>query len=69
MFTGEMKEKEQEVISLNGISAIGMQELLDFAYTSTLALTSGKIFNKDVKGIITGKSDDRPSSVALNRYM
>ena len=36
-----MKEKEQEVICLNGISAIGMQELLDYAYTSTLTLTSG----------------------------
>ena len=41
MFTGDMKEKEQEVICLNGISAIGMQELLDYAYTSTLTLTSG----------------------------
>ena len=41
MFTADMKEKEQEVICLNGISAIGMQELLDYAYTSTLTLTSG----------------------------
>ena len=52
MFTGEMKEREQEVISLNGISAIGMQELLDYAYTSTLALTSGKI---NSSGIIVSR--------------
>ena len=42
MFTGDMREKEQEVINLNGISAVGMQELLDFAYSSTLTLTCGE---------------------------
>ncbi len=42
MFTGQMKERELAVITLNGVSAVGMQELLDYAYTSTLTLTSGK---------------------------
>ncbi len=45
MFTGDMREKEQDVIILKGITAIGMQELLDYAYTSTLTLTSGKCIN------------------------
>lgn len=39
MFTSEMKESRQNAIELHGISAIGLQAVLDFIYTSSLCLT------------------------------
>ena len=38
MFTSEMKESHQNVIELHGFSAVGMQAVLDFIYTSTVSL-------------------------------
>ncbi|CAK8698598.1 unnamed protein product [Clavelina lepadiformis] len=39
MFTSEMKESQQEVIEFHGFSAIGLQAVLDFIYTSSVHLT------------------------------
>jgi kelch-like protein 9/13 len=39
MFTNEMKEKEQEVISLQGISAKTMRILLDCVYSEKVEFT------------------------------
>ena len=39
MFTSEMKERQQNVIELHGITAIGLQAVLDFIYTSKVHLT------------------------------
>jgi hypothetical protein len=38
MFTTEVRESRQKEITLEGVSAVGMQFLLDYAYTSRLAL-------------------------------
>lgn len=38
MFTDAMRESRQSEICLNGVTAAGMRLLLDYAYTSRLAL-------------------------------
>jgi len=38
MFTTEVRERSQKEITLEGVSAVGMQYLLDYAYTARLAL-------------------------------
>ena len=38
MFTDAMKERQQEEIQLNGVSATGLRHLVDYAYTSRLTL-------------------------------
>ncbi|XP_046680622.1 kelch-like protein 26 [Homalodisca vitripennis] len=43
MFTDAMKESRQSEICLNGVSAAGMRLLLDYAYTSRLALNLANI--------------------------
>lgn len=43
MFTDEMRERGQSEISLNGVSAMGMRCLLDYAYTSRLSLNLANI--------------------------
>jgi len=43
MFTTEVKESRQKEITLEGVSANGMQFLLDYAYTSRLALNLANI--------------------------
>lgn len=43
MFTDEMKESRLSEICLNGVSAEGMKYLLDYAYTSKLALSLSNI--------------------------
>ncbi len=42
MFTDAMKESWLEEIELNGVTAVGVQQLLDYAYTSKLTLNLGK---------------------------
>ncbi|KAL1132347.1 hypothetical protein AAG570_010303 [Ranatra chinensis] len=43
MFTDEMRESRQSEICLNGVSAAGMRLLLDYAYTSRLALNLANV--------------------------
>lgn len=43
MFTDAMRESRQSEICLNGVSAAGMRLLLDYAYTSRLALNLANI--------------------------
>lgn len=43
MFTDAMKESRQQEISLNGVTAEGIRLLLDYAYTSRLALNLANI--------------------------
>ncbi|RWS29825.1 kelch-like protein 26 [Leptotrombidium deliense] len=45
MFTGDMKECQESVISLNGVSSQGMSALIEYAYTArvTLNLTNVEI--------------------------
>jgi len=43
MFTDEMKESRQSEICLNGVSARGMRLLLEYAYTSRLALNLANV--------------------------
>ena len=38
MFTDAMRERQQEEIQLNGVSALGLGHLVDYAYTSRLSL-------------------------------
>ena len=42
MFTDAMLEKHQDVICLNGVSAIGVGLLIEYAYTSRLDLDHGE---------------------------
>ena len=39
MFTSQMKESQQDIIELHGITAIGLQAVLDFIYSSSVHLT------------------------------
>ena len=41
MFTDAMLEKHQDVIYLNGVSAVGVKLLIEYAYTSRLDLDHG----------------------------
>lgn len=43
MFTDAMRESRQSEICLNGVTAAGMRLLLDYAYTSRLALNLANI--------------------------
>lgn len=43
MFTDAMRESRQSEICLNGVSAAGIRLLLDYAYTSRLALNLANI--------------------------
>lgn len=43
MFTTEVRESRQKEITLEGVSAKGMHFLLDYAYTSRLALNLANI--------------------------
>lgn len=43
MFTDAMLESRQSEICLNGVSAGGMRLLLEYAYTSRLALTLANV--------------------------
>lgn len=43
MFTSEMKEKEQHVIELKGISSSTMSILLDFVYTEAVSVDTGNV--------------------------
>ena len=41
MFTDAMKEANLSEIELNGVGAMGLKHVLDYAYTSKLTLTLG----------------------------
>ncbi|ELU06015.1 hypothetical protein CAPTEDRAFT_208218 [Capitella teleta] len=43
MFTDAMLECKQTQIELNGVGALGLKHILDYAYTSKLTLTLGNI--------------------------
>lgn len=43
MFTDAMRESRQSEICLNGVTAAGIRLLLDYAYTSRLALNLANI--------------------------
>jgi hypothetical protein len=43
MFTDAMRESTQTEIELNGIGALGLELILDYAYTSKLTLTLGRL--------------------------
>ena len=43
MFTDAMKESQQEEITLNGVTAIGVKHILDYAYSSKVTLSLGKL--------------------------
>lgn len=43
MFTDAMKESRQSEISLNGVTALGIELLLNYAYTSKLELNLANI--------------------------
>ena len=43
MFTGKMREQQQNEIKLNDMSPVGIQLLLDYAYTSRLTLNKGRV--------------------------
>ncbi|CAG0892965.1 unnamed protein product [Darwinula stevensoni] len=45
MFTNEMKESKQNKIYLNGITADGLESVLEYAYTSRLLLTLANIMD------------------------
>lgn len=45
MFTDAMREATQTEIALNGVGAQGLMHVLDYAYSSKLTLTLGKIEN------------------------
>lgn len=45
MFTDEMRERGQSEICLNGVSATGLQGLLEYAYTSRLCLNLANILD------------------------
>ena len=45
MFTDEMKERSLSEICLNGVSAKGLEGLLDYAYTSRLSLNLANILD------------------------
>lgn len=42
MFTDGLVECQKDIISLNGVSARGMKNLIDFAYSSKLVLDFGE---------------------------
>lgn len=44
MFTDGLVECQKDIISLNGVTAKGMKNLIDFAYSSKLVLDFGKLF-------------------------
>ncbi|KAJ8255809.1 hypothetical protein COCON_G00196730 [Conger conger] len=39
MFTGGMREQEQKVIKLHGVSEVGLRNIIDFIYTSRVSLS------------------------------
>ena len=41
MFTDNMRERRQEEVVLNGISPLGVKLLIEYAYTSKIALDLG----------------------------
>lgn len=43
MFTDGLVECQKDIISLNGVTAKGMKNLIDFAYSSKLVLDFGKL--------------------------
>ena len=45
MFTDAMRECYEDEICLNGVTAVGVRHLLDYAYTSRLKLDLGKAFS------------------------
>lgn len=44
MFTDGLVECQKDIISLNGVTAKGMKNLIDFAYSSKLVLDFGKLY-------------------------
>ena len=42
MFTDGLKETNQDVISMNGVTANGIISIIEFAYTSSMELDLGK---------------------------
>lgn len=44
MFTDGLVECQKDIISLNGVTAKGMKNLIDFAYSSKLFLDFGKFY-------------------------
>lgn len=46
MFTDGLVECQKDIISLNGVSARGMKNLIDFAYSSKLVLDFGEYMYK-----------------------
>lgn len=44
MFTDGLMECQKDIISLNGVTAKGMKNLIDFAYSSKLFLDFGKFY-------------------------
>ena len=47
MFTDGLVECQKDIISLNGVSARGMKNLIDFAYSSKLVLDFGEYMYKE----------------------
>ncbi|KAK2145290.1 hypothetical protein LSH36_690g04040 [Paralvinella palmiformis] len=66
MFTDAMLEKHQDVICLNGVSAIGVGLLIEYAYTSRLDLDHGNV--QDVLGAAS-HLQIQPLVEACSRYL
>ena len=43
MFTDAMLEKHLDIITLCGVTAVGIQNLIDYAYSSRLNLDNGRL--------------------------
>ena len=41
MFTDDLLESKLDEIPLNGVTAMGMKNLIDFAYSSKIVIDSG----------------------------
>jgi hypothetical protein len=43
MFTDGLKETTQDIICMNGVTAKGIRNIIDFAYSSSMDLDLGRI--------------------------
>ena len=47
MFTDDLLESQLDEIHLNGVTALGMSSLIDFAYSSKIVIDPGKTRRRD----------------------
>ena len=52
MFTDALRERQQQVIALSGITSVGFRCLLEYVYTSQLTLNLGEHTNKQSTGTV-----------------